>query len=197
MSGTRLEPFGMWTRNDPFRDQRPSIPQYCPAHDDYWSFSQKLRVTSNLPSAYSTPNSAGWNTIPEFVPGFVDVIRNIREAKSMSPAQFFNAVRNGGKWDFKQLWPAYQDFGNWHFGVVAKAYGIPLEIALRGAGFAQVSAGTSEKSFFSSLFDPSFGDAPLDQLQIRRGYLFNPDVDSCCGESIKIRAIEQSNDNLY
>jgi len=45
-------------------------------------------------------------------------------------------VRLGGPWDFKQQGGQYEDFGNYHYGAVGAALGLP-ELVLRraGAGF--------------------------------------------------------------
>jgi hypothetical protein len=52
------------------------------------------------------------------VPKGIDLEENAREAKKMNPIQFYKAVKNTGKWDYKQKSPAYQDFGNFNFGYV-------------------------------------------------------------------------------
>ncbi|MFY1666189.1 hypothetical protein [Pseudomonas sp. Pseu.R1] len=36
---------------------------------------------------------------------------------------FYEQVRNGGPWDFKQQGAEYQDFGNFHYGAVGTAAG--------------------------------------------------------------------------
>ena len=69
---------------------------------------------------------------PLFPPG-VDLMSNIEEARQMggrlSVNEFVEAVRSGGKWDFKSKHgPAYEKFGNWHFGLVAAAFGWSEEI---------------------------------------------------------------------
>ena len=90
-------------------------------------------------------------------PGF-SAERNAEIAKKMqdtlSPIEtfkwFYNAVRNNAPdeqgirrmelWesmDYKQLDPKYADFGNFNYGVVGRAIGLPREVLLYAAGVAQ------------------------------------------------------------
>ena len=57
------------------------------------------------------------------------------------------------------------DFGNYNFGVAAKAFGIYEWFAKMGAGIYQINSGTSKWSYWNSL-----GDDPRDQRMIERGY---------------------------
>lgn len=89
-----------------------------------------------------------------------------------------------GPWDFKQLGRhgQYEAFGNYHYGVVGRAAGIPEGVLLRGAGWAQIRYKTSTPSwqpapFLGELqpFMPwpwgraPFGDDPGDQTWISQG----------------------------
>ncbi len=90
----------------------------------------------------------------------------------MSPLDVYQAVRHGGKWDYKQRQKGnrdYQDFGNFNYGAVMTANGWGPETILRGAGWAQQRAGTSRKEFGSPLGGPPYGDDPADQRQIKAG----------------------------
>lgn len=88
---------------------------------------------------------------------------------------FRNQVRNSGPWDYKQINPGYQNFGNYNYGYAGTAMGIGSGVLLRQAGRAQVAAGTSQ----SNWGDPGtlgafggeapFGDDPLDQMYISHG----------------------------
>ncbi len=49
---------------------------------------------------------------------------------------FYQMVRNHGPWDYKQGRAEYANFGNFHYGAVGAAAGIPEGILLRGAGTA-------------------------------------------------------------
>ena len=111
-------------------------------------------------------------------PPSVSMDQNIQDAQSRhstNPADwvwFYNQVKNGAPWDYKQQGAQYQDFGNYNFGMTAAAMGIPENIALRGAGYAQQQAETSDPSWG----DPAdwnggpYGDDPADQAQIKAGY---------------------------
>ena len=108
---------------------------------------------------------------PDNIPFGVDLAQNIQEARNMSFVQWYNAVRNGGKWDYKQLGRKYEDFGNYNFGVTARAVGIPGNIPNRGAGWAQIRAGTSKPAWGNPWDWPpsNFGDDPNDQIWINKG----------------------------
>jgi hypothetical protein len=97
---------------------------------------------------------------------------------------FYQNVRNKGPWDYKQQGKTlndfgrlqqspYQDFGNFNFGATGAAAGIPLQILLRGAGWAQQRAGTSTPQWghWYDLNGP-FGDDPADQGVISAGHAY-------------------------
>ena len=96
-----------------------------------------------------------------------------------SSKQFYNNVRNKGKWDLKQN-PEYQgtfqfnnlviqgqDIGNINLGYTGKALGLPDSVLLVGAGVAQIMAGTSNFSFIMA----SNGDDLRDQMYIMYGIM--------------------------
>jgi hypothetical protein len=83
----------------------------------------------------------------------------------------------------------YDDSGNHHYGAISAARGMSLEFSLRGAGLAQILAGTSSHDYlFGPLSDPldlfpnddvdwgwpwgspPFADDPTDQRWITEGY---------------------------
>lgn len=76
-------------------------------------------------------------------------------------------------WDYKQKGAEYQEFGNYNYGVTARAIGIYGNIPLRGAGWAQKQAGTSLPQWGNWWDWPSsstsFGDDPEDQYWIKEG----------------------------
>lgn len=110
--------------------------------------------------------------IPQQIPQGVNMAANIAEARSMTLWEFYSAVRNGGKWDYKQRGKRFEEFGNWHFGVVAKAFGFPEIVARAGAGAAQMLAGTSPEGPFDAtkLVKFPFGDDIPDQQAIGNGF---------------------------
>jgi hypothetical protein len=83
---------------------------------------------------------------------------------------FYYQVRNHGPWDYKnQCGKQYAAFGNFNYGAVGAAAGIPDQILLRGAGAAQKLAGTSRPEFADYPGHDSYGDDPEDQTWIRAG----------------------------
>ena len=108
---------------------------------------------------------------PKDIPPNVNPTKNISEASSMSYRQWYNAVRNKGKWDYKQQDPKYQNFGNYNFGLTSRAVGIPGDIPNRGAGWAQKKAGTSLPEWGNpyDISPSNFGDDPEDQYWINEG----------------------------
>lgn len=87
----------------------------------------------------------------------------------MDAVWFYNMVRNGGPWDYKQKGRQYQDFGNFNFGAVGYAIGIPEDVLLRGAGWAQSRAGTTTSSWGNWWGNSPYGDDPMDQKAIQSG----------------------------
>jgi hypothetical protein len=97
---------------------------------------------------------------------------------------FYFNVKNSGPMDYKQQgqslddfggWHSspYQDFGNFNFGVTGAAAGIPSQVLLRGAGWAQQQAKTSNP-VFGHWYDwnPPYGDDPADQAMIKAGIAY-------------------------
>jgi len=79
-------------------------------------------------------------------------------------------VRNHGRWDYKyQYGRQYANCGNFNFGAVGTAVGIPEEVLVRAAGWAQSRAGTTEKDYSVWYSLPPYGDDPADQAWIRAG----------------------------
>jgi RHS repeat-associated protein len=143
-----------------------------------------VTATANPPTNKTCP------AVPPH-PASADVNANAKDEKllrlflpPLKEALFYLDVRNGSKWDYKQQgqsvddfgqWHSspYQDFGNFNFGVVGAAAGIPQQELLRGAGFAQSRAKTSNPRF-GRWYDlhPPYGDDPNDQAMIRAGYAY-------------------------
>ena len=104
--------------------------------------------------------------------------------KGAKYAWFYQKVRNKGDWDFKNnvYLPYKKDGvivcgksysnampGNFHFGFVGAAAGIPKSVLHYGAGKAQQRAGTSKEEYWCT-----GGDDPEDYEFIRLGIqLFN------------------------
>lgn len=108
-------------------------------------------------------------------PANADVDQNIQRACNhrndvTKLIWFRKLVHNKAPWDYKQLGPQYQAFGNFNFGATAAAAGIPLNFALQQAGAAQIAAGTSQPEWQTPEGQPPYGDDPVDQMYIRDGY---------------------------
>ncbi len=79
-----------------------------------------------------------------------------------------------GKYSYKQQGAQYENFGNFNYGMTAAAAGIPEQVALRAAGWAQERAGTSRDEWGNPTdLGGSYGDDPADQQQIRDGYAYH------------------------
>jgi RHS repeat-associated protein len=116
-----------------------------------------------------------WGIVP---PPGVDLWANMRTASSevgFNLVKFKGLVQNGGRWDYKQLGRQYEAFGNFHYGAVGRAAGIPEAVLLRAAGWAQREAGTS-KPYWGHPWvrggSESFGDDPIDQSWIKAGFRY-------------------------
>ena len=78
--------------------------------------------------------------------GGINLDQNARDAADMTREEFISAVRTGGEWDYKNdsaLVSSFgssrlDEFGNFHFGYVARGHGYNLETTLFGAGAYQV-----------------------------------------------------------
>jgi hypothetical protein len=113
--------------------------------------------------------------LPEHAPKGVSVADNMRLAKEHQGdlAWFYEMVKSGGPWDYKQggAHPELEDFGNFNFGAVGRAFGIPEAILERGAGYYQEhSSRTSHPDWGSATSGTgSYGDDPVDQFWIDQG----------------------------
>ena len=79
------------------------------------------------------------------------------------------AVTDGGHWDFKSDDPRYQDYGNWHYGVVGVALGFSDNMLLGAAGINQIMKdGLSFGNGIPFLWG-NHGDHERDVRWIKRG----------------------------
>jgi uncharacterized protein RhaS with RHS repeats len=106
---------------------------------------------------------------PNSCPKETELNKNMRIANSYYGADFFNSVRNGGRWDYKQQDRAYQDFGNFNYGATGYAVGLSRGVLLMGAGWAQSRAGTSKPEWGNWYGKAPYGDDPADQAMIKAG----------------------------
>ena len=106
---------------------------------------------------------------PKNIPPGVNMEQNVREAQKMSPLDFYNAVKSGGKWDYKTQGKQYEDFGNYNFGMTGRATGFSEDTLKRGAGAYQIYSGTSNPQWGWPWGNSPYGDDPNDQRWIGEG----------------------------
>lgn len=90
-------------------------------------------------------------------------------------------MKSHGKWDSKRRSPAYEYYGNFHYGVVGRAAGYPRALLLMAGGLVQeIISGTSRvewgnfwDGYLNDTHDSSYGDDPRDQYWIRKGMEFH------------------------
>lgn len=92
---------------------------------------------------------------------------------SFDPTGFYKQIDTDGPWDFKKInFKLYENYGNFHFGAVAAAFGVPEGIALRGAGLKQRIDNPDRPQPGNPLWEAPYWDDPRDQEMIKRGYRF-------------------------
>jgi hypothetical protein len=126
------------------------------------------------PSGYYTSEitDTACGKVPPAPPG-VDIVSNmLKAAAPRTPFWFYNQVRLGGPWDYKQIDPLYEDFGNFHYGATGRAFGFPESVLRRMAGYASRVSDPTRRGLGSPLGRFPYGDDPLDQLQIDKGMEF-------------------------
>jgi RHS repeat-associated protein len=159
------------------------------AGQDFYAYVQNTPTNLNDPLGLC-PRRPNCPAVPQ-APYGVNINDNIDKARWMQLVTdtdpilslyiFKKMVGNKMPWDYKQygwtlndtggLGPSpYQEFGNFNFGATGAAWGIPLDILLRGAGYAQEKAGTSTPEWGHWYQGPPHGDDPDDQAQIIAGY---------------------------
>ena len=115
--------------------------------------------------------------LPPLAPPGLDIEAHIREAKNhlLDPFWFRTMVNYGGRWDFKTINPYYEDFGNFHYGIVGKAAGFSEIVLLSEAGRAQMNHPGSVRGPGNPYILPPYGDEPKDQDWIKRGFKWYDD----------------------
>ena len=81
----------------------------------------------------------------------------------------YENVKSYGPWDYKRCGSQYEDFGNFNFGAVTAAMGVPGYIAQNGAGIYQQSRGAAAAGTGTPLLVWLYGDDPKDAAEIERG----------------------------
>lgn len=119
--------------------------------------------------------------IPAAPPG-IDINKNIQRGEEIRQNENIlkriddahAMFRNKGPYDYKQLGRGqipnpYANFGNFDYGAMGSAMGIPDQILLRAGGWAQERAGTQRPDFGHWWGLLPYGDDPKDKKQIEAG----------------------------
>lgn len=95
------------------------------------------------------------------------IFADIRKGNVNVPAEYGFIVSAGD-----QIVNPYEDFGNYHFGYMSAAMGVPEAIAVRGAGLYQkyVTPRAYKPQYGGPFGEAPFGDNPADQSMIKKGY---------------------------
>jgi len=129
---------------------------------------RRARVLEELFPGDANAEERFGHLIPNEIPPFVNLTENLNRAAEMDEFQFKRAVRTGGEWDYKKGGRRqYEEFGNWHYGLVAaelKWLG-SLSAAHAAGGIYQVWSGTSRAKWWRTFFDD-----PEDFDAISRGW---------------------------
>ena len=138
-----------------------------------------------------------------YAPDSANLAANIAEAAAMKDKPlcqklkwFYNKVNYGEAWDYKSIRqsnrrynndkgynPDFENFGNWHYGVVGAAAGFSPAVLTNAAGLAQIKNGSSKLEYYQQNtstchaecqpwvrpFVPDNWDDPNDQYWIRKG----------------------------
>lgn len=136
----------------------------------------------HLKSGFETGRSAGRTgpILTPVAPPGVSVDQNIEIARGRAglPGVFWfrRQVPNRGPWDYKQLGPEYEAFGNFNYGATGREVGFPTAILDQEAGRAQGRdrTGRDEWGVPGPILAPfvgsgSYGDDPVDQFWINQG----------------------------
>jgi RHS repeat-associated protein len=107
-------------------------------------------------------------------PQDANVIQNMWQAQDNGYRWWYRMVTNGnGPWDYKyyhhENHHEYDDFGNFNYGATGCALGIPLNILLRGAGWAKSRLLVSDP-YGNPLWRYPYGNQPDKQEQVIKGY---------------------------
>jgi hypothetical protein len=123
------------------------------------------------PFPFASGKSSNENPFQKMTQMNVDIAKSI-----VSPFTFKDYVQGGGPWDYKQNKveehkSAWENFGNYHFGVTGAATGLfTMETLLREAGRAQIRYKTSRPEWGKPTCESPYGDDPKDQEWIKQGW---------------------------
>ena len=120
--------------------------------------------------------------LPEHTPPGVDINANMQEARRHSGniLWFIEMVKTGGDWDYKKYGSEYEEYGNFHYAVVGRAFGLPSYLLRAGAGGYQVITNNQREkdglepvpSHGTLLIQYPYGDDYSDQRWINQGIIY-------------------------
>jgi hypothetical protein len=128
--------------------------------------------------------------VPRPAPPGVNLGQNILDAQGRrwNMLWLINQVETGGPWDYKKHGQGqFEAFGNFNYGLVTSAMGVPQDISLLAAGVYQAISRSSKADwifpagaesldptspFFGPFLLPPHGDDPRDQANIAFGMVF-------------------------
>jgi hypothetical protein len=175
------------------------VPEYTNADSRAIEFDMRVQEAKRIDTTREILGAVDpymyLDKIPQYIPPNFNAQQNLVEANFMNLFEMRSAFKTGGKWDYKQnSGGAYEDFGNFHFGLIMAELNVPLEMAKAIGGAYQLASGTSplemnekgknDLNFFEKVWgwisDPNWGDDPRDQLQIENGWqLLNANSSEC------------------
>ena len=137
-----------------------------------WDSFPRYPTINDIPGG--VPGAETLDGYPLAPPG-VSLEENGRMARSnfLDFLWLISQVYTGQPWDYKNtIAPQYANFGNFNFGYTAAVIGLPLDIALRGAGAYQEFFQTQNylPEFGHFYLTPPYGDDPMDEDYIVRGW---------------------------
>ena len=107
---------------------------------------------------------------PPQVPSVVDICKDIQDAKNLGPVEFYEKAKTGGDWDYKKgKQTQFEDYGNYHYGVVGRAAGWSAGTLQRAAGAYSIYSGTSPSGSSWPLGSAPYGDDFIDHAWINQG----------------------------
>jgi RHS repeat-associated protein len=153
----RIDPLGL-------KHWSPGLGMYLPGPGDELAFK--------CPRGPKDPCAS---LLPPNIPPGVNVDYNIALTQVIgnSPLWLINQVKPTGPWDYKKNGQLqYEKFGNFNFGAVSKAMGIPDFATTRGAGFVGEFYGSYDPLYNHFYTTYPYGDSPIDQYWIMQGIAY-------------------------
>ena len=148
-----------------FNEELKNTRDFCEKRRQYYEQMMRdvLSLSSSPESGFDAVNAVSILMLDEFV----SLVKTggKYDLKSDKKSDFSNLKLDGVIATYNGESFQVQDFGNYNFGVAAKAFGLSLTFSRMGAGLYQIFSRTSNIRWISSYFDD-----PRDSKMISRGY---------------------------